>query len=114
MAIRTTQAASARSESGTNASSTGAAAVGCAVGAADAEGVGADIASPNYRLVDAALVQRAHAAGLAVVPWTVNDAGDMVALIDLGVDGLITDYPTLLRQVMAERGMPLPPAYQPV
>ncbi len=74
--------------------------------------VGADIASPNYKLVDAALVQRAHAAGVTVVPWTVNDANSMNALIDLGVDGLITDYPTLLRQVMAERSMPLPPAYQ--
>jgi glycerophosphoryl diester phosphodiesterase len=74
--------------------------------------VGADVASPNYKLVDAVLIQRAHAAGLTVVPWTVNDADSMNALIDLGVDGLITDYPTLLRQVMAERGMPLPPAYQ--
>jgi glycerophosphoryl diester phosphodiesterase len=74
--------------------------------------VGADVASPNYKLVNAALIQRAHAAGLTVVPWTVNDADSMNALIDLGVDGLITDYPTLLRQVMAERGMPLPPAYQ--
>jgi glycerophosphoryl diester phosphodiesterase len=74
--------------------------------------VGADIASPKYQLVDAALIQRAHVAGLTVVPWTVNDAEAMNALIDLGVDGLITDYPTLLRQVMAQRGMPLPPAYQ--
>ncbi|AQA02622.1 glycerophosphodiester phosphodiesterase [Mycobacterium sp. MS1601] len=74
--------------------------------------VGADIASPYYKLVDAALVQRAHAAGLTVVPWTVNDADTMRVLIDDGVDGIITDYPTLLRQVMAERGMALPPAYQ--
>ena len=35
----------------------------------------------------------------------------MTALIDLGVDGIITDYPDRLRQVMAEKGLPLPPAF---
>jgi hypothetical protein len=41
----------------------------------------------------------------AVVPWTVNQAVDMACLIDWGVDGLITDYPDLLREVMAQRPM---------
>jgi glycerophosphoryl diester phosphodiesterase len=49
---------------------------------------------------------------MKVIPWTVNDADVMRALIAAGVDGIITDYPTVLRQVMAERGMPLPPAFQ--
>jgi glycerophosphoryl diester phosphodiesterase len=74
--------------------------------------VGADVASPNYNLVDAALVDRAHAQGMKVIPWTVNDAQTMRAQIGAGVDGIITDYPTVLRQVMAELGMPLPQPYQ--
>ena len=50
----------------------------------------------------------AHALGLKVLPWTVNERGDMRSLIDLGVDGIITDYPDRLRDVMAERKMTLP------
>ena len=87
--------------------------------------VGADIVSPGYsvptgltpddpgfRLVaDRAFVDRAHAAGLRVIPWTINDPAAMHAQIDAGADGIITDYPTRLRAVMAERGLPLPQAY---
>lgn len=73
--------------------------------------VGADILSPAYRLVDADFVARAHAAGMKVIPWTVNESDSMRAQIDAGVDGIITDYPTLLRQIMAERGMTVPPAF---
>jgi glycerophosphoryl diester phosphodiesterase len=46
--------------------------------------------------------------GLRVIPWTVNDAEVMRDQIGYGVDGLITDYPTLLRSVLAGLGMPLP------
>lgn len=70
--------------------------------------VGANILSPAYALVDAAFVERAHAQGLRVIPWTVNDADAMRAQVDAGVDGIITDYPTRLRGVMKELGMPLP------
>lgn len=73
--------------------------------------VGAHIASPDYALVDKAFVDRAHALGLEVIPWTVDDAADMRQQIADGVDGLITDYPTRLRGVLQELGMPLPPAY---
>ncbi len=73
--------------------------------------VGANILSPDYPLVDKALVDRAHSLGLKVIPWTVDDAGDMRTQIADGVDGIITNYPALLRSVMAELGMPLPPAY---
>jgi glycerophosphoryl diester phosphodiesterase len=73
--------------------------------------VGASILSPAYQLVDTAFVDRAHALGLKVIPWTVNDAAAMRGQIAYGVDGSITDYPTLLRGVLAELGMPLPLAY---
>lgn len=74
--------------------------------------VGARIVSPHYSLVDDALVDRAHALGLRVLPWTVNDVGVMRAEITAGVDGIITDYPATLRAVLVELGMPLPPAYR--
>jgi glycerophosphoryl diester phosphodiesterase len=78
---------------------------------AGAATIGADIASPDYAMVDRAFVDRAHWLGLKVIPWTVNAAATMREQIADGVDGLITDYPTLLRGVLAELGMPLPPAY---
>ena len=52
-----------------------------------------DILSPNYRLVDEALIAWAREAGMEVVPWTVNEPDAMKRLVVLGVDGLITDYP---------------------
>jgi glycerophosphoryl diester phosphodiesterase len=68
---------------------------------------------PDFRLVaDREFNARAHALGLRVVPWTINDAATMNAQIDAGADGIITDYPTLLRQVMADRGMNMPPSYR--
>ena len=74
--------------------------------------VGANIVSPSYQLVTGKpYVDHAHSLGLKVIPWTVNDAAAMREQIGYGVDGIITDYPTLLRGVLAELGMPLPPAY---
>lgn len=73
--------------------------------------VGADVLAPEYSIVDRDFVERAHALGCKVIPWTVNDADAMRAQIALGVDGVITDYPATLRRVLAELGMPLPPAY---
>lgn len=75
--------------------------------------VGADIVSPDCRLVTGqSFVDRAHALGLKVIPWTVDDAAAMRRQIGYGVDGIITDYPTLLRTVLAELSMPLPRAYR--
>ena len=56
---------------------------------------GTSIWSPNQRLVSADTVQDAHANGLLVIPWTVNDVEDMKRLRDLGVDGLISDRPDI-------------------
>lgn len=58
------------------------------------------------------LVTAAHDAGMAVVPWTVNDRPTMERLVDLDVNGLITDRPDLLRDVLAEHGYRLPRSYQ--
>ncbi len=66
---------------------------------------------PNYvPFTTPALVQAAHTAGMKVVPWTVDDRATFEALMDAGVDGLITDYPDQLRMVMNERGYALPAA----
>lgn len=58
-----------------------------------------------------ALVGRAHAADLMVIPWTVDDPATMGWFMDQGVDGLITDRPDVLRDVMTRRGYALPTAY---
>lgn len=61
-----------------------------------------------WRNLTPALAAEARALGLKLLPWTVNEPAAMARLIDLGVDGIITDYPDRLRAVMAERGMALP------
>lgn len=55
--------------------------------------------------LDAAQVREAHALGLKVLAWTVNDAATMGRMIDLGVDGLVTDRPDIGRAVLRERGI---------
>jgi glycerophosphoryl diester phosphodiesterase len=70
------------------------------------------VTDPGYRpYTTPALVAEAHTAGLKVIPWTVDDTATMNALLDAGVDGLITDYPDRLRTVLAERGYRLPRPY---
>jgi glycerophosphoryl diester phosphodiesterase len=49
--------------------------------------------APHHTELTLALIDRAHAHGLRVIPWTVNDPADMQRLIAWGVDGLITDCP---------------------
>lgn len=55
-------------------------------------------------VVDRLLVERAHAAGVAVHVWTVNDPAAMERLLDAGVDGIITDRPSVCAEVLARRG----------
>jgi glycerophosphoryl diester phosphodiesterase len=56
-------------------------------------------------VVDERFVTAAHAAGKAVHVWTVNDTESMGRLLDLGVDGIISDLPTMLCGVLAARGV---------
>jgi glycerophosphoryl diester phosphodiesterase len=55
-------------------------------------------------VVDRALVDHAHALGIPVHVWTVNTRPEMQRLLDLGVDGIVTDAPLVLRAVLQERG----------
>jgi glycerophosphoryl diester phosphodiesterase len=69
---------------------------------------GGRIWSPHYEELDSAALIEARGLELKVVPWTVNEPGFIERLLDLGVDGLITDYPERVRAELARRGMPLP------
>jgi glycerophosphoryl diester phosphodiesterase len=61
---------------------------------------------------DRKMIDDAHRRGLKVIPWTIDDPATMDYFIDLGVDGIITDYPDRLRAVMAENGLRLPKPYR--
>jgi glycerophosphoryl diester phosphodiesterase len=76
-----------------------------------AKALGYDVISPAFASVTPKMIAEAHEYGLPVIPWTVNTTADMSRLMDLGVDGIITDYPTRLRTLMDERGLKLPKAY---
>jgi glycerophosphoryl diester phosphodiesterase len=69
---------------------------------------GCDVWSANASSLTGERIAEAHAQRLKVLAWTVNDASEMARLIDLGADGIITDYPDRLRNVMQARGLPLP------
>jgi glycerophosphoryl diester phosphodiesterase len=75
---------------------------------------GGTVNDPGYTpFTTRELVRAAHRAGMEVVPWTINDRATIESLLDIGVDGIITDRPDLLRTIMAERGLRLPRAYRP-
>jgi glycerophosphoryl diester phosphodiesterase len=69
---------------------------------------GGAVWSPCSNDLDAASVAQAHALGLLVVTWTVNTEADMLRMMALGVDGIISDYPDLLRRVAGAQGYALP------
>lgn len=58
---------------------------------------------PPYDIVDRAVVAKAHRVGLEVLPWTVNEREEMERLVDAGADGIITDDPETLADVIDER-----------
>ena len=72
-----------------------------------AHAIGADIISPYYTEISKKDVDEAHSLGMKVIPWTVNNEKDMNMLLDMGVDGIISDKPWLLKQVLEKRNIKL-------
>ncbi len=69
---------------------------------------GGKVWSPYFVDLNREALKEAHDLGLKVIPWTVNDADMMRELVAAGVDGIITDYPDVLRGVLAKAGVELP------
>ncbi|MDP9074015.1 MAG: glycerophosphodiester phosphodiesterase [Actinomycetota bacterium] len=65
----------------------------------------APIRQGSLRMVDRSFVDVAHGGGVVVLVWTVNDRQDMEDMLDLGVDGIFSDRPTMLKQVLEQRGL---------
>jgi glycerophosphoryl diester phosphodiesterase len=68
---------------------------------------GCAVWSPNFQDVDSASIASARAQGIKVIPWTVNRREDMARLIELGVDGLISDRPDLAIAELKSRDIPI-------
>ncbi|MBU2098867.1 MAG: hypothetical protein KKD00_08895, partial [Gammaproteobacteria bacterium] len=96
---------------------------------AAAASFGADAISPvhghpqNGRVSDAdyqpfttqEMVEQAHSSGIKIIPWTVNDRETAASLLAMGVDGIITDYPDMLRNLLSDAGIEPPsPTSRPV
>nr|WP_271636896.1 glycerophosphodiester phosphodiesterase family protein [Solicola gregarius] len=73
---------------------------GAAEVATYAEGLG-----PSHSDVDAGVIEGAHQSCLAVHPYTVNDVDDTVRLIEIGVDGMFTNFPDKLNDVLGDRAV---------
>lgn len=84
------------------------------VKAAAGDGAAPVLWSPAGNDVTPAAVKEAQALGLKVVPWTLNKPADIQALLDMGVDGLISDYPDRLRTAVRAQGLPMPLPTGPV
>ena len=58
-----------------------------------------EIYSPYYKMVTANVVDEVHKLDMKIIPWTVNEERSMKALIEMGVDGIITDYPNKVQSI---------------
>jgi len=67
----------------------------------DSLGFTPHIYSPDHHLVDGSLVDFCQKANMELIPWTVNEIHDMEVLIEMGVDGLISDYPDRFAELNA-------------
>jgi glycerophosphoryl diester phosphodiesterase len=68
--------------------------------------VAAQVPPKRYgiRIVDAPFIDRCHRAGISVHAWTINTSAEMERLLDVGVDGIMTDRPSVLKEVLERRG----------
>ena len=62
------------------------------------------VTARGVRLVDPRFLAAAHRRGMQVHVWTIDDADEMRRLLDLGVDGIMTDHPAVLKDILVERG----------
>ncbi len=69
---------------------------------------GGRIWSPFFGDLDTEKLKEARALGLKVIVWTVNEPAEIAAMLDLGVDGIISDRPDRVRAELQRRGLPLP------
>ena len=67
--------------------------------------LGGQIWSPYFKDITSARLAQAHEAGLIVNAWTVNEPNDIYQMIDLGVDGIITDYPARVQRCLMACGL---------
>ena len=58
-----------------------------------------EIYSPYYKLVNQQTIELAKSLGMKIIPWTVNETTLMDSLLQMGVDGIITDYPDRIPEV---------------
>jgi glycerophosphoryl diester phosphodiesterase len=72
---------------------------------AEAKAAGYEIVSPHFSQTSKADVERAHQLGMQVVPWTANESVIWQALIQAGVDGIITDDPEALIEFLKEKNL---------
>lgn len=73
---------------------------------------GAKVWAPDYKTLNKYEVDQAHDLGLAVIPWTINEPDDIRAMLVLGVDGLISDWPDRVLKSLATQNLhPTPPGF---
>lgn len=65
-----------------------------------AKSIATDALHPHQYFVNKAYVEKAHEAGLYVNPWTVNSERSINKMLDCGVDGIITDVPNIVREIV--------------
>lgn len=63
------------------------------------------VSQSGITVVNERTIERAHRAGMAVHVWTIDDPDEMARLLDIGVDGIMTDRPGVLKSVLADRGL---------
>ncbi len=61
------------------------------------------IYSPHYSMVSKELVAQSHHQNMKIIPWTINNIEGINALVDMGVDGIISDYPDLFAEIKKKK-----------